>query len=92
MGIAIPRPAMRAREDRIIRLKLQWHTLRTGELMAQGMSQADASRAAMRDSVVCNFVALDNTRQRFERSRKQAAQGVVMASAEFERMKAKGVV
>lgn len=63
MGIAIPRPAMRAREDRIIRLKLQWHSLRTGELVVAGLDPKAASVQAMNEARKQNFAKLDRLLQ-----------------------------
>jgi len=46
MGIANPRPAMRAKEDRVIRARLARHAVLLKEFIAQGMDAATADRAA----------------------------------------------
>lgn len=49
MGIAIPRPAMRAREDRVIRTRLKWGFDREAELIAAGVPQADTRTQAYQE-------------------------------------------
>jgi len=71
MGLAVPRPAMRARESRLIRLKLCWHALRTGELEARGMSHSDASHAAMVEARSQSFAKLDSLLQKRRKESKQ---------------------
>lgn len=47
MGLAVPRPAMRARERRTIEANLRLHAAAMKELQAAGMSRDEASRAAL---------------------------------------------
>jgi hypothetical protein len=63
MGLAIPRPAMRSREERIVRLKLTYHALMTGDLVAKGHEPAEASRLAATLTRKHSFDALDRRLQ-----------------------------
>ena len=46
MGIANPRPAIRAKEDRLIRQRLARHAVLFKEFLAQGMDKGVADKAA----------------------------------------------
>jgi hypothetical protein len=46
MGIAIPRPAMRAREARITHQRLKRHSELMSQFITEGLSRDDASKKA----------------------------------------------
>ncbi len=47
MGVAIPRPAMRGREERIIHAKLKYMSERRARLVADGVDADEAGRTAL---------------------------------------------
>lgn len=49
MGIAIPRPQMRAKERRTVEANLKRHHELTKEYEAQGMTRQDASEKALKE-------------------------------------------
>lgn len=50
MGLAVPRPAMRAREERMIRARLKYYDKRMAELHAHGMLHNEASTQAFKEA------------------------------------------
>lgn len=55
MGLAIPRPAMRAREERIIRAKIKWGIERENSLIAQGIDTRAARDQAFNEALRLKF-------------------------------------
>ncbi len=55
MGVAIPRPAMRAREARIIKARLDHYDKRYKEFVAAGEPQANASAKAFSEAKALQF-------------------------------------
>jgi len=55
MGIVIPRPAMRSREERMIRARLRHFDTRHAELLASGATDDDATAIAYKEARSLRF-------------------------------------
>lgn len=64
MGLAIPRPAMRDREERVIRARIQWGIAREQELIASGMDQPAATKQAVAEAKALKFTRDGKIKQR----------------------------
>lgn len=55
MGLAIPRPAIRAREDRVIKARIEFYNARLIELQSNGMDKDSANAQAFKEAKALQF-------------------------------------